>query len=230
MKLPKKSKWFLAAGLVLVLFVFNPRGMRFYTTQEVVTRLSIAVAAYLAIQYLGEKMYWPVLIGLGFIMLSMNSREGLELEGKAIEGTQCPPKFKFDVAVQMCKDAATGALVKPTQVVCEAGYKPNATNDKCVQMVSEVASAPPPPATPPPEASPPGTTPAEETTTAASTGSTTANNAAPAKGKEKFEGKGTVATTPGAAQEAAQGTVVLQQQGPGAEPFRDWNGAGYPLQ
>lgn len=223
MKLSKGSNWFLALGVIIVFFVLNPRGMTIGTTQDVVVRLALGIVAVIAIRYLGDKMTIPVLIVIGIIVLFMKNKEGLEVEGKAIEGTKCPDKFNFDVAVQMCKDDK-GALVKPTQVKCASGYTPNATNDKCIQSVPPDSPSPPP-AGPPPGVEPPAP-PAE--TSASTTGSATADTAAPATGTEKFEGKGTIATTPGEAQDKAKSTVVLQQQTP-LEPFRNW-GAGYPLQ
>lgn len=224
MKLPKGSKWFLGVGAVIVFFILNPKGMSIDTTQDVVVRIGLGLAALIAIQYFGQKTTIPVLVVIGLFMLFMKNKEGLEVEGKAIEGTQCPEKFNFDVAVQMCKDDK-GALVKPIQVKCASGYTPNATNDKCIQVVPPDSPNPPPPG-PPPGVEPPAP-PAE--TSASTTGSATAESAAPATGTEKFEGRGTIATTPGEAQDKAKSTVVLQQQTP-LEPFRNWGGVGFPLQ
>ena len=220
MKLSKNSKWFLGVGLIIVALFLNPKGMTIYTTQEVVMRIGLGIAALIAVQYLGEKMFFPILIVVGLFMLFMKNKEGLEVEGKAIEGTTCPDGFNFDIGVQMCKNDK-GALVKPTQVRCASGYKPNETNDKCIQDVPPDAPGPPPPS-PPPNVEPPAPP-------ASSTGSATAETAAPAKGTEKFEGKGTIATTPGEAQDKAKEAVVLQQQTP-LEPFRNWGGVGFPLQ
>lgn len=221
MKFPKTPKWLLPVGAVAAVFLVNPGPM---DLQRGLMRGVIAALVYGSFAYFGTKV--GVLVSAVLLYVFVIRKEGMEgMEGKAIEGTSCPKNFEFDVAAQMCKDAKTGAMVKPTQVVCESGYKPNDTNDKCVQDVPP-ASPPPPPPSPPPGQEPP----APPAPPASSTGSATANAAAPANAPEPFTGgRGTVATTPGAAQEAARGTVVLQQQG-GAEPFRDWNGAGYPLQ
>jgi len=206
-------------GLAVVVAIANPDGLSKMGTTEGLLQKVAFVAIVVGAYYLVGPKYGLAVAGIIAVYLWTRSKEGLEVEGKAIEGTQCPPKFEFDVGAQMCKNKDTGAMVKPTQVVCASGFKPNETNDKCIQEPPTEAPAPPKP-TPPEDLAPP----------AGSTGSKATESAAPATGTEKFEGKGTVATTPGAAQEAAQGTVVLQQQGPGAEPFPNWTGAGYPLQ
>ena len=213
-KIPKSLEW-LAVGLAVVTLVMNPGKIAAAASPEGMLRKLAYGAVILAAYYLGG-VYVAGAVTL--FLVFQQSKEGMENEGKAIEGTQCPPKFDFDIAAQMCKNKDTGALVNPTQVVCASGFKPNETNDKCVQETP--APAPPPPSLPKP------TQPAEPP--ASSTGSATANSAAPANSTEGFEGKGTVATTPGEAQDKAKGTVVLQQQG-GVEPF-SLLGAAFPLQ
>ena len=216
-KVPKKLEWIML-GLAIVSILIKPSSIAgTLTTAGLLQKVAYAVIILGAYYVVGEK-YGVYAAGAVAVFLWFQSKEGMEVEGKAIEGTQCPPKFDFDIAAQMCKNKDTGALVNPTQVVCASGFKPNETNDKCVQETP--APAPPPPSLPKP------TQPAEPP--ASSTGSATANSAAPANSTEGFEGKGTVATTPGEAQDKAKGTVVLQQQG-GVEPF-SLLGAAFPLQ
>ncbi len=222
-KLPKSLQWFIL-GLAIIGLLMKPTAFGKVTTTEELVKKAAYTAVILGAYYaVGEKYGLYVAGAIAVFFWFQQTKEGLEVEGKAIEGTTCPEKFNFDIAVQMCKDDK-GALVKPTQVRCASGYKPNATNDKCIQDVPPDAPAPPPPG-PPPGVEPPAPPAAPS---ASSTGSATAETAAPAKTTEKFEGKGTIATTPGEAQEKAKGTVVLQQQG-GTEPFTGL-GVGYPLQ
>ena len=219
MKLPKNSKWLLAVVALGVFLLANPSRLQSWLSPEKMGARIVAVLAVVVSYYVfGEKTAYIVAGVVAVLFLAQASREGMEVEGKAIEGTQCPPKFEFDVGAQMCKNAETGALVPPTQVVCASGYKPNETNDKCVQDKPAEAPAPPPPATPEGMQPP-----------ASSTGSKSAETAAPAKSTEGFEGKGTIATTPGEAQKKAKDTVVLQKQESTIESFGNW-GAGYPLQ
>ena len=220
MKFPKipKSLERLTIGLAVLAVIMNPSSLATVGSTEWLLKKIAFVAVILGTYYLAGPTYGVIAAGAVAVFLWLQTREGMEVEGKAIEGTQCPPKFDFDIAAQMCKNKDTGALVNPTQVVCASGFKPNATNDKCIQEPPPDAPEPPAPA------KPEGVEPP-----ASSTGSNTADKAAPAKGTEKFEGKGTIATTPGEAQEEAKKTVVLQQQG-GPETFVDWNGTGYPLQ
>jgi len=227
MKFPKlpKSLERLVLGLAILSILMNPSRLSETASPEGLMKNVGLGAVIFAAYYLGG-IYAAGAVAVFFWF--QQTKEGMEVEGKAIEGTTCPEKFNFDVAVQMCKDDK-GALVKPTQVRCASGYKPNASNDKCIQEIPPDAPAPPPPGPPPGVEEP--APPAAETPSASSTGSATAETAAPAKTTEKFEGgkgKGTIATTPGAAQEAARQTVVLQQQG-GTEPFTGL-GVGYPLQ
>jgi hypothetical protein len=224
-KLPKSLQWFIL-GLAIIGILMKPTSFGAVTTTEGLLKKAAYSAVILGAYYMGGEKYGLYAAGaVAVFFWFQQTKEGMEVEGKAIEGTTCPEKFFFDVAVQMCKDDK-GALVKPTQVRCASGYKPNATNDKCIQDVPPDAPAPPPPG-PPPGVEPPAPPPAAETPSASSTGSTTANNAASATSKEGFKGKGTIATTPGEAQAAAQQTVVLQQQG-GTEPFTG-GAVGYPL-
>lgn len=216
-KIPKKLEW-LVIGLAIVSVLMKPSSIAgTLSTAGLLQKVSHAVIILGAYYVVGEK-YGLYAAGAVAVFLWFQSKEGMEVEGKAIEGTQCPPKFEFDVASQMCKNKDTGAMVNPTQVVCASGFKPNETNDKCIQE-------PPPESPAPPTAPPPKT----EEPSASATGSKSADTAASAKSTEGFEGKGTIATTPGEAQEKAKGTVVLQHQG-GPETFVDWNGTGYPLQ
>jgi hypothetical protein len=231
MKFPKlpKSLERLVLGLAILAILMKPTSFGAITTTEGLLKKAAYTAVILGTYYVVGEKYGVYAAGaVAVFFWFQQTKEGMEVEGKAIEGTACPEKFNFDVAVQMCKDDK-GALVKPTQVRCASGYKPNASNDKCIQDIPPDAPAPPPPGPPPGVEEP--APPAAETPSASSTGSATAETAAPAKTTEKFEGgkgKGTIATTPGAAQEAAQQTVVLQQQG-GTEPFTGL-GVGYPLQ
>ena len=222
-KLPKSLEW-LVLGLAILSILMNPsRLAETASTEGLMKKVGLGAVIFAAYYLAGIYAAGAVAVFFWF----QQTKEGMEVEGKAIEGTTCPEKFNFDVAVQMCKDDK-GALVNPTQVRCASGYKPNATNDKCIQDVPPDAPAPPPPG-PPPGVEPPAPPAPPATPSASSTGSATAETAAPAKTTEKFEeGKGTIATTPGEAQEKAKGTVVLQQQG-GTEPFGNW-GPGYPLQ
>ena len=216
-KIPKKLEWIMI-GLAIVSVLIKPSSIAgTLTTAGLIQKVAYAVIILGAYYLVGEK-YGVYAAGAVAVFLWFQSKEGMEVEGKAIEGTQCPPKFDFDIAAQMCKNKDTGALVNPTQVVCASGFKPNETNDKCIQEPAPSAPEPPKPAKPE-DMEPP----------ASSTGSKAAETAASAKSTEGFEGKGTIATTPGAAQEKAKQTVVLQQQG-GPETFVDWNGTGYPLQ
>jgi hypothetical protein len=223
-KLPKNLER-LVLGLAILSILMNPSRLSETASPEGLMK-KVGLGAVIFAAYYLAGIYAAGAVAVFFWF--QQTKEGMEVEGKAIEGTTCPEKFNFDVAVQMCKDDK-GALVKPTQVRCASGYKPNASNDKCIQDIPPDAPAPPPPGPPPGVEEP--APPAAETPSASSTGSATAETAAPAKTTEKFEGgkgKGTIATTPGAAQEAAQQTVVLQQQG-GTEPFTGL-GVGYPLQ
>jgi hypothetical protein len=219
MKFPKipKNLERLIVGLAVLSVVMNPSRLATTASPEGLLKKAVLGAVIVAAYYLGG-VYAAGAVAV--FLWFQQTKEGMEVEGKATEDSTCPEGFKFDVGAQMCKGPG-GAMVKATQVVCESGYKPNETNDKCIQETP--APAPPPPAVPKP------TEPAEPP--ASSTGSAAAEKAAPAVTTEPFKGgKGTVATTPGEAQAQAQaGTVVLQQQG-GAEPFVDWNRAGYPLQ
>jgi hypothetical protein len=228
MKFPKlpKSLERLVLGLAILSILMNPSRLSETASPEGLMK-KVGLGAVIFAAYYLAGIYAAGAVAVFFWF--QQTKEGMEVEGKAIEGTACPEKFNFDVAVQMCKDDK-GALVKPTQVRCASGYKPNASNDKCIQDIPPDAPAPPPPGPPPGVEEP--APPAAETPSASSTGSATAETAAPAKTTEKFEGgkgKGTIATTPGAAQEAAQQTVVLQQQGGMTEPFTGL-GVGYPLQ
>ncbi len=216
-KIPKKLEWIML-GLAVVSVLIKPSTLSSVGSTEWLLKKVAFVAIILGTYYVVGEKYGLYAAGAVTVFLWLQTKEGMEVEGKAIEGTQCPPKFEFDVASQMCKNTDTGAMVKPTQVVCASGFKPNETNDKCIQE-------PPPESPAPPTAPPPKT----EEPSASATGSKSADTAASAKSKEGFEGKGTIATTPGEAQEKAKGTVVLQQQG-GPETFVDWNGTGYPLQ
>lgn len=217
-KIPKKLEW-IVLGLAVIAVVANPGAFKkSETTEGLLKKIAIALGV-LGVYYLMGPTYGLAVGAIAGIYLWTQSKEGLEVEGKAIEGTQCPAKFEFDVGAQMCKNKDTGALVKPTQVVCASGFKPNDTNDKCIQEPPAEAPEPPKPSKPEDVAPPAG-----------STGSKTTESAAPAKGTEKFEGKGTVATTPGEAQMQAQQTVVLQKQENEPETFTNWTGAGYPLQ
>lgn len=231
MKFPKlpKSLERLVLGLAILAILMKPTSFGAITTTEGLLKKAAYTAVILGAYYVvGEKYGVYVAGAIAVFFWFQQTKEGMEVEGKAIEGTTCPEKFNFDVAVQMCKDDK-GALVAPTQVRCASGYKPNATNDKCIQDVPPDAPAPPPPGPPPGVAEPAPPAPPATTPSASSTGSATAEKAAPAKTTEKFEeGRGTIATTPGEAQEKARGTVVLQQQG-GTEPFTGL-GVGYPLQ
>jgi hypothetical protein len=220
MKFPKIPKPLerLMLGLAVLAVIMNPSTISSVGSTEWLLKKVAFVAIILGTYYVVGEKYGLYAAGAVTVFLWLQTKEGMEVEGKAIEGTQCPPTFEFDVAAQMCKNKDTGAMVKPTQVVCASGFKPNETNDKCIQE--------PPPETPEPPKAPP----AAQEPSASSTGSASAEKAAPAKTTEKFEeGKGTIATTPGEAQEKAKNTVVLQQQG-GPETFVDWNGTGYPLQ
>ena len=221
-KLPKNLER-LVLGLAILSILMNPSRLSETASPEGLMK-KVGLGAVIFAAYYLAGIYAAGAVAVFFWF--QQTKEGMEVEGKAIEGTTCPEKFNFDVAVQMCKDDK-GALVKPTQVRCASGYKPNASNDKCIQDIPPDAPAPPPPGPPPGVEEP--APPAAETPSASSTGSATAETAAPAKTTEKFEGKGTIATTPGEAQEEAKKTVVLQQQG-GPETFVDWNGTGYPLQ
>jgi hypothetical protein len=215
-KIPKNLEWLLI-GLAIVAVVTNPDSLSKMGTTEGLLKKVAFVAIVLGAYYLVGPKYGVAVAGVIAVYLWTQTREGMEVEGKAIEGTQCPPKFEFDVSAQMCKNNDTGAMVNPTQVVCASGFKPNETNDKCIQEPAPDAPEPPQPMKPE-DMEPP----------ASSTGSKTTESAAPAKGTEKFEGKGTVATTPGEAQDKAKNMVVLQHQGP--ETFANWGGVGYPLQ
>lgn len=216
-KIPKSLEW-LTIGLAIVAVVMNPSVLsNIGSTERFMQRVAF-IAVVLGTYYFVGPKYGLYAAGAALVFIWLQTKEGMEVEGKAIEGTQCPPKFEFDVGAQMCKNAETGALVPPTQVVCASGYKPNETNDKCVQDKPAEAPAPPPPATPEGMQPP-----------ASSTGSKSAETAAPAKSTEGFEGKGTIATTPGEAQKKAKDTVVLQKQESTIESFGNW-GAGYPLQ
>jgi hypothetical protein len=216
--IPKNIKWILY-GLVIVAIVANPAVLRNSGSQESLLKRVAMLIPVVAVYFLFGEKYGLIAAIVVAVFLWLQTREGMEMEGKAIEGTQCPPTFEFDVGAQMCKNKDTGALVKPTQVVCASGYKPNETNDKCIQDAPPDSPMPPPPAKP-----------ADVEPPASSTGSKSAETAAPAKTTEKFEeGKGTIATTPGEAQEKAKGTVVLQKQ-ESIESFVDWNQTGYPLQ
>jgi hypothetical protein len=222
-KLPKSLQWFVL-GLAILGVLMKPTSFGAVTSTEGLLKKAAFSAVILGAYYLGGDKYGIyAAAAVAVFFWFQQTKEGMEVEGKAIEGTQCPPNFKFDVAVQMCKDDK-GAMVKPTQVVCSDGFKPNATNDKCI-MNEPAPSAPPPPPTPPPGATPP----AAEPPSASSTGSATAETAAPAKTTEKFEGKGTIATTPGEAQDQAKKPIVLQEQRSSIESFVDWNQTGYPL-
>lgn len=213
-KIPKNLEW-LIVGLAVLSILMNPSRLAATASTEGLVRKIALGAVIVAAYYLGG-VYAAGAVAV--FLWFQQTKEGMEVEGKATEDSTCPEGFTFDVGAQMCKGPG-GAMVKATQVVCESGYMPNETNDKCVQETP--APAPPPP--PVPKATEPTEPPAS------STGSAAAEKAAPATSTEGFEGKGTVATTPGEAQEKAKGAVVLQQQG-GAEPFVDWNRAGYPLQ
>jgi hypothetical protein len=222
MKFPKIPKTLeqLMLGLAVVAVLMKPSTLSNVGSTEWLLKKVAFVTIILGTYYVVGPKYGLYAAGAVAVFLWLQTKEGLEVEGKAIEGTQCPPKFEFDVAAQMCKNKDTGAMVNPTQVVCASGFKPNETNDKCIQE--------PPPDSPPPAQGPP---PKVEEPSATATGSATADKAAPAKTTEKFEeGKGTIATTPGEAQEKAKNTVVLQQQTNEPETFVDWNGTGYPLQ
>jgi hypothetical protein len=216
-KIPKNLEWLLL-GLAVVSVVMNPNSLNTTLSTVGLIQKVAFVAIILGTYYVVGQKYGVYAAGAVAVFLWFQTKEGMEVEGKAIEGTQCPPKFEFDIAAQMCKNKDTGALVNPTQVVCASGFKPNETNDKCIQEPPPAAPEPPKPAKP-----------ADMEPPASSTGSKAAETAASAKSTEGFEGKGTIATTPGAAQEEAKKTVVLQQQG-GPETFVDWNGTGYPLQ
>lgn len=222
-KIPKSLEW-LVLGLAILALLMKPTSFGAVTSTEGLLKKAAYTAVILGAYYaVGEKYGIYVAGAIAVFFWFQQTKEGMEVEGKAIEGTRCPPEFNFDVAIQMCKNDK-GAMVKPTQVVCSDGFKPNATNDKCI-MNEPVPSAPPPPPNPPP-GGPPS---APEPPAASSTGSATAETAAPAKTTEKFEGKGTVATTPGEAQDRAKNTVVLQEQRSPVESFVDWNQTGYPL-
>jgi hypothetical protein len=217
-KLPKSLEW-LTIGLAIVAVVMNPSALsNVGSTEWFLQRVAFITVILGTYYFVGPKYGLYAAGAVAVFFWFQQTKERMEVEGKAIEGTTCPPNFNFDIAVQMCKDDK-GALVPPTQVRCESGFKPNETNDKCIQDVPPDAPSPPPPGPPPnvEEPAPP----------AASTGSATAESAAPAKGTEKFEGKGTIATTPGEAQEKAKNTVVLQQQS-SVESFGNW-GPGFPL-
>jgi hypothetical protein len=220
MKFPKIPKPLeqLMLGLTVLAVVMKPSTLSNVGSTEWLLQKVAFVAIILGTYYVVGEKYGLYAAGAVAVFLWLQSKEGMEVEGRAIEGTQCPAKFEFDVAAQMCKNKDTGAMVNPTQVVCASGFKPNDTNDKCIQE--------PQPEAPPPAQDAPRKV---EEPSASSTGSKSAEKAASAKSTEGFEGKGTIATTPGEAQEKAKGTVVLQQQG-GPETFVDWNGTGYPLQ
>jgi len=221
MKFPKIPKTLeqLMLGLAVVAVLMKPSTLSNVGSTEWLLKKVAFIAIILGTYYVVGPKYGLYAAGAVAVFLWLQTKEGMEVEGKAIEGTQCPPKFEFDVAAQMCKNKDTGAMVNPTQVVCASGFKPNETNDKCIQDAPPDSPMPPPPAKP-----------ADVEPPASSTGSKSAETAAPAKTTEKFEeGKGTIATTPGEAQEKAKGTVVLQKQ-ESIESFVDWNQTGYPLQ
>jgi hypothetical protein len=228
MKFPKvpKSLERLVLGLAILAVLMKPSSFGAITTTEGLLKKAAYTAVILGAYYaVGEKYGIYVAGAIAVFFWFQQTKEGMEVEGKAIEGTTCPDKFNFDVAVQMCKDDK-GALVKPTQVRCETGFIPNDTNDKCIQDIPPDAPSPPPPG-PPPGVDEPAPPSKEEPPAASSTGSATAEKAAPAKTTEKFQGKGTIATTPGEAQDQAKNTVVLQQQS-SVESFGNW-GPGFPL-
>jgi hypothetical protein len=223
MKLTKTGEWTLLAVLAAYI-AFMPRigPIRDFLSTGLGRLVALLLIVY-TWKYVSALV--AVLLVVAFVRCTTSVWEGLEMrddtesteppevQGKAkAEGTDCPSGTTFDVGTQMCKSDA-GAMVLPIRVACGAGYRPNAAGSRCVKIAT-------PPSPPPPSAAAPELP-------ASSTGSKAGDSAGSATSTEGFQGRGTIATTPGEAQTKAKSTVVLQQQG-GIESFGNW-GPGYPL-